>query len=160
MASKPVVVSLTLAVLAAMLLLCLPRDAAADSSGMLKYIGCLQKLADVSGACGKKKSEFSVLEQAFGSDPKQGKSDRERKGLCCKYSTYLDCYLKNVRHNCGDGAGKYALKYLESTTQKYVRNTCHKFNIRKCSSAVAPSASSLVVVCVSAAVLAFSFLLR
>uniref|UniRef100_A0A1E1WYM3 Putative conserved plasma membrane protein n=1 Tax=Amblyomma aureolatum TaxID=187763 RepID=A0A1E1WYM3_9ACAR len=158
MASKPVVVSVTLVMLAAMLLLCLPRDAAADSAGMLKYIGCFQKLADASGACGKKKNEFSALEQAFGVEPKH-KSDREKKGLCCKYSTYLDCYMKNVRHNCGDGAGKYALKFLESTTQKYVRSTCHKFDSRKCSSAVAPSASSLVVICVSAAVLAFSLLL-
>uniref|UniRef100_A0A023G9Q6 Putative conserved plasma membrane protein n=1 Tax=Amblyomma triste TaxID=251400 RepID=A0A023G9Q6_AMBTT len=158
MPSKPMAVSLTLVVLTAMLLLCLPRDAAADSSGMIKYIGCFQKLADVSGACGKKKTEFTALEQVFGGDPKH-KSDREKKGLCCKYSSYLDCYMKNVRHSCGDGAGKYALKFLESTTQKHVRSACHKFDSRKCSSAVAPSASSLAVICVSAAVLAFSLLL-
>lgn len=158
MASKPVVVSVMLVVLAAMLLLCLPRDAAADTAERLKYIGCFQKVADASGACGKKKNEFSVLEETFGVEPKN-KSDREKKGLCCKYSTYLDCYMKNVRHSCGDGVDKYALRYLESTTQKYVRNNCRKFDSRKCSSAVAPSASSLVVICVSAAVLAFSLLL-
>ncbi|KAH6922241.1 hypothetical protein HPB50_011037 [Hyalomma asiaticum] len=95
--------------------------------GLLKYLGCLQKLADPSGACGKRKTEFNALEQAFGIDHKH-KSDREKKGLCCKYSSYVDCYMKNVRHSCGDSAGKYALKFIESSTQKYVRNACHKFD--------------------------------
>lgn len=157
MATKPVVVSVVIMVVA-MLLVWAPRDAAADSSGLLKYLGCLQKLADTSGACGKRKTEFSALEQAFGIDHKH-KSDREKKGLCCKFSSYVDCYMKNVRHSCGDAAGKYALKFIESSTQKYVRNTCHKFDSRKCSSAFSTSASSLVVLGVTSAVLAFSLLL-
>lgn len=157
MAAKPVVVSVTLLLLAAMLLVCLPRDAAADSGGLLKYIGCFQKLADSSGACGKRRNEFSLLEQTVGQS--KDTAEQNRKGLCCKYSSYLDCYMKNVRHSCGDGAGKYALKFLESTTQKHVRNACHKFDSRKCSAAVAPSASGLAVFGVSAAVLVFSLLL-
>ncbi|XP_065280755.1 uncharacterized protein [Dermacentor albipictus] len=128
-------------------------------TGLIKYLGCFQKLADSSGACGKKKSEFSVLENAFGVDHKH-KSDREKKGLCCKFSSYIDCYMKNVRHSCGDSAGKYALKFIESSTQKSVRNTCHKFDSRKCSSAfTVQSASGLVVLGVSSAVLAISLLL-
>lgn len=159
MAAKPVVVSVVaLVMVAAMLLVCAPRDAAADSSGLIKYLGCFQKLADSSGACGKRKSEFSALEQAFGVDHKH-KSDREKKGLCCKFSSYVDCYMKNVRHSCGDSAGKYALKFIESSTQKHVRNTCHKFDNRKCSSAFSASPSSLVVLGVSSAVLVFSLLL-
>lgn len=156
MAANPVVMSVTLLLLAAMLLVCLPRDVAADSSGILKYIGCFQKLADSSGACGKRRDEFSRLEQTVGLN--KDTAERNRKGLCCKYSGYLDCYMKNVRHSCGDGAGKYALKFLESTTQKHVRNVCHKFDVRKCSAAVAPSASGLAVFGVSAAVLVVSLI--
>lgn len=157
MAAKPVVVSVTLLLLAAMLLVCLPRDASADSGGMLKFLGCFQKLADSSGACGKRRNEFSLLEQTVGQS--KDTAEQNRKGLCCKYSSYLDCYMKNVRHSCGDGAGKYALKFLESTTQKHVRNACHKFDSRKCSAAAAPSASGLAVFGVSAAVLVVSLLL-
>lgn len=80
MASKPVVVSATLLLTAAMLLVCLPRDVAADSAGLLKYIGCFQKLADSSGACGKRRNEFSLLEQTVGHS--KDTAEQNRKGLC------------------------------------------------------------------------------
>lgn len=139
-------------------LVSLPRDCAADGGGLLKYIACLQKLSASGGACGKKKDEFSVVADAFGVQQNHhSHHNKDKKGLCCKFSGYVDCYLKHVRHSCGEAAGKYALKFIEMTTQKYVRNTCHKFDSRKCSAAITPSASGLLLS--GAAILAFTLLL-
>ncbi|KAG0436536.1 hypothetical protein HPB47_017892 [Ixodes persulcatus] len=147
------------ALFAVVVLVTLPRDSAADGGGLLKYIACLQKLSGSGGACGKKKHELSVVEQAFGTKENHHSHhhSKDKKGLCCKFSGYVDCYLKHVRHSCGEAAGKYALKFIEMTTQKYVRNTCHKFDSRKCSAAIAPAASGgLLVSGVAAAILAFT----
>ncbi|CAN7938693.1 unnamed protein product [Ixodes hexagonus] len=147
--------------LVAVVFVSLPRESAADGGGLLKYLSCLQKLSDSGGACGKKKKEFSAVEQAFGLEQNHHshKHGKDKKGLCCKFSGYVDCYLKHVRQSCGDAAGKYALKFIEMTTQKYVRNTCHKFDSRKCSAAIAPSASGLLISAAAAAILALTLLL-
>lgn len=145
--------------LVAAVLWSLPRDTDADSiGGLVKYLACLQKLASSSGECGKKRDDFNVVAEVFGKkEGHHGLHDsREKKGLCCKFSGYVDCYLKHVRTSCGEAAGKYALKFIEMTTQKYVRNTCEKFDKRKCSAASAPVSSAMLISSAVAAILAFS----
>lgn len=131
----------------ALLVLCavvslLPERTVGSSADYLKYLSCFQKLGEARGACGKKHQEYQEHARLFSNDHHNKK---EKRGMCCKYSSYVNCYLKNVRRICGESSHKGVHKYIEHTTHKSVKDTCKKFDGHKCGASFGTTASFMVL---------------
>ncbi|XP_064486277.1 uncharacterized protein LOC135398768 [Ornithodoros turicata] len=124
-----------------------PQADASSGADLLRYMSCFQKLGEVRGACGKKHQDYKDHSRFFFNDPHNKK---EKKSMCCKYSSYVNCYVKNARHYCGDGASKVVSKFIEKNAQKAVRDTCKKFDGSKCAACFGSTASALVVITLAA----------
>lgn len=118
----------------------LPQANADSALDLFKFLGCFAKLNDVSGACGEKNREYQEASDKFtqSTDPA-----KDRKGVCCRLSNLMDCYIENVKRHCSDGASKFIISYVEGITQAKVREACYKFDGNICLSGTAITTVSI-----------------